>query len=187
MTRLVYLVAVALVLAGLVHIATLLAVPSLAVRSAYDRLAALEADGRFVVMPDEGDAADLLPFRDPAFVLAACRYDLATGPVTVRATLPASYGALSVYSRSAQPYYGLTDRAAAGAPIEVTIFNSVDAAGVEAEDPPEGRPALRIVSPTPTGFVLVRLFVPAPSARPRLREMAASAVCERAASRELSP
>jgi uncharacterized membrane protein len=186
MMRILYVLAVGLTLAGLVHITTLFGVPWMSPHGAYDRLEVLQADGRFVVLPDEGDGADVLPFRDPAFVVAACRYDLGAGAVTVRAVLPPSYGALAVYNRYAQPYYALTDRAATEGAVEVTILDAAEAAGAELEEAPEGRPALRIVSPTPTGFVLVRLFAPTPSARPALREIAAKATCERAASRKLN-
>jgi uncharacterized membrane protein len=187
MIRLLYAIALGLTLGGLVHIVSLLAVPWLAPNSAYDRLAALQADGRFAVLPDEGAVASLLPFADPAFVVAACRFDLSDGPVTVRAALPSTYGALSVHNRFGQPFYALTDRAATAGAIEVTILDADDVEAAKLEEPAEGRPALKIVSPTPQGFALVRLFAPAPSARLSLREAAAKASCERTPTRTLSP
>ncbi|MFC7053849.1 DUF1254 domain-containing protein [Hansschlegelia quercus] len=187
MMQLIYGLALALALGGLTHVSTLLAVPQLAREGAYDRLGSLSADGRFVVLPDEAPDADILPFRDPAFVTAACRYDLSAGAVTIKAALPGTYGALSVHDRYGQPFYALTDKAAASGAVEVTVLSAEDVAAAEVEDAPEGRPALRIVSPTKTGFVLVRLFATAESARPGLREAAATASCARAASRTLSP
>lgn len=187
MMRLVYVLALALALGGLTHVATLLAVPQLAKESAYDRLAPLSADGRFAVLPDDGAEAGVLPFRDPAFVTAACRFDLSAGSVTIRAALPATYGSVSVHDRYGQPFYALTDKAAASGAVEVTILSAEDVAAAEVEDAPEGRPALRIVSPTTMGFVLVRLFATAETARPSLRDEAAKASCARTATRTLSP
>ncbi|MGA0531938.1 DUF1254 domain-containing protein [Hansschlegelia sp. KR7-227] len=187
MMRLLYALAVGLTLAGLVHIGSLLGVPYLARQGPYDRLAALGAEGRFVALPDEGENAGLLPFSDPHFVVAACRYDVGDGPVTVRAALPSTYGALSVHNRLGQPYYALTDRAATDGEVEVTILNADDVAAAELEPPVEGRPTLRIVSPTPAGFVLLRLFAPGPSARDALRRIAAGSTCGRAATRQIEP
>ncbi|GLK67871.1 DUF1254 domain-containing protein [Hansschlegelia plantiphila] len=187
MMRLLYALALGLTLGGLVHIASLLAVPSLARDSAYDRLSGANADGRFAVLADDGGEADALPFRDPAFVTAVCRYDLSRGSVTIRAALPSTYGVLSVHNRSGLPFYALTDRATTDGAVEVTILSAEDVAAAEVQDPPEGRPALRIVSPTPTGFVLVRLFASGESARPGLRDLASKASCGRAATRTLTP
>ena len=185
MIRLAYALAVALALAGLVHVASLLAVPSFAERGPYERLASLNADGRFVALPDEGVGADALPFRDPAFVEAACRYDVSERPATVTAALPPSYGAVAFHTREGLPFYALTDRAATDGRVEVTVLNAAQAEKAEEEEPEEDaaapRPRIRIVSPTDKGFVLLRLFAPAPSARPGLVETALSALCGPAA------
>ncbi|MFL1876015.1 DUF1254 domain-containing protein [Hansschlegelia beijingensis] len=185
MMRLLYAIALGLTLGGLVHIATLFAVPLMAPGSAYDRLAGAAPVGRFAVLPEAG--AETLPFRDPSFVVAACRYDLAGGPVAIRASLPSTYGSVSVHDRYGQPFYALTDKAATDGAVEVTILSSDDVAAAEVEEAPEGRPALRIVSPTATGFVLVRLFASGPSARPALRDLAGKASCDREPTRQISP
>lgn len=184
--RLAYLLALSLTVAGLVHIGSLLGVPKLATQGPYERLAALKADGRFVTLPDAGDGADLLPFRDPGFVTAACRFDLKDGPVTVRAPLPTTYGAVAVHTRYGLPFYALTDKAATGGAVEVTILAADDVPAAEVDDPEEGKPALRIVSPTETGFVLVRLFATGDSARPALRDVAGQATCGRSPGRRVS-
>lgn len=184
--RLAYLLAVSFTIAGLVHIGSLLGVPRFATQGPYERLATLKADGRFVTLADEGEDADMLAFRDPAFVTAACRYDLKDGPVTVTAALPSTYGAVAFHNRFGQPYYALTDKAATDGVVEVTILAAHHVPAAELDDPEEGKPALRIVSPTETGFALVRLFAPGASARPSLRELAAKATCGRAPGRKPS-
>ncbi|WP_020184459.1 DUF1254 domain-containing protein [Methylopila sp. 73B] len=179
MMRLFHAVVVGLFLAGVVHVGSLLAVPSLAPRGPYDRLAALPADGRFVALPDDGANADLLAFSDPFFVVAACRYDLAEGPVTVRAALPSTYGAVAIHERRGAPFYALTDKAATNGTVEVVILRENDVAAAEEDETAQARPSIRIVSPTDAGFVLVRLFAQAPSARPALKALAESATCGR--------
>ncbi|PZQ16997.1 MAG: hypothetical protein DI565_06315 [Ancylobacter novellus] len=177
LTRVAYVLAVGLVLAGLVHIGSLLGVPRFATQGPFERLAELGPEWRFIALADEGDAANLLPFRDPAFVTAACRYDLTDGPIAVEAVLPSTYGAISVHNRTGQPFYALTDRAAADGRVRLTILAQDDVAAAEQEDLAEERPKIRIASPTMTGFVLVRLFVAGESARPAMRDLAAAATC----------
>lgn len=182
--RAVYVLAVGVVLAGLVHIGSLLGVPRFATQGPFERLAGLGPEGAFTMLADEGEAANLLPFRDPSFVVAACRYDLTSGPVAVEAALPSTYGAISVHARTGQPYYALTDRAATDGRVTLSILAQDDVAAAEQEDPGEGVPRLKIVSPTDTGFILVRLFVPGESARPALREIASKATCAKAGASE---
>jgi uncharacterized membrane protein len=180
--RAAYVLVVGLVLAGLVHIGSLLGVPRFATQGPFERLAGLGPEGAFVTLADEGEAANLLPFRDPSFVTAACRYDLSRGPVAVVAALPSTYGAISVHTRTGQPFYALTDRAATAGRVELTILAKDDVAAAEQEEPAEdARPKLKIVSPTETGFILVRLFSPGESARPALRDLASKATCAKVA------
>lgn len=185
--RAAYVLALGVVVAGLVHIGSLLGVPRVATQGPYERLARLDADGRFALLPDTGDKVDLLPFRDPAFVTAACRYDLAKGPVVLRAELPATYGALTVHSKLGQPFYLLTDKAARDGRVEVKIFANEEQATAEEEVAPDDAPQLRIVSPTPTGFALVRLFTPGESAREGLRAIASGASCSSASGSKVNP
>jgi len=178
--RLVYTVVVGIVLAGLVHIGSLLGVPRFATQGPFERIATLGPEGAFFTLADEGDAANLLPFRDPSFVVAACRYDLSSGPVAIEAALPSTYGAISIHARTGQPFYALTDRAATNGRVSLTVLAQDDVAAAEQEDPGEGVPRLKIVSPTETGFILVRLFAPGESARAMLRETASKATCAKA-------
>jgi uncharacterized membrane protein len=181
--RAAYIAALGVVIAGLVHIGSLLGVPRVATAGPYERLAGLDAEGRFVALPDDGSRADLLPFRDPAFVTAVCRYDLSRGPVLMRAELPATYGALAIHNSFGQPFYLLTDKAAREGVVEVKIFASEEQAATDAEAAPDAASQLRIVSPTVAGFALVRLFAAGESARQGVRAVAAKASCAGAATK----
>lgn len=177
--RFAYVIAVGLVLAGLVHIGTLLGVPRIATAGAYERLARLDADGRFAVLPDDGEKADLLPFRDPAFVTAACRFDVTSGPITVDTALPSTYAAVAIHNDTGQPFYALTDKAATNGRVLIRVFGPDDVTAAETEEAADDRPELRIVSPTEAGFILVRFFAAGESAREPLRELASKATCAR--------
>lgn len=174
MRNLILWALVGLIGAGLVHGASLLILPLIADETAYDRLADAGEDGRFHVLPGPGPGESLLPFEDPDFVIAACRYDLESGAVRVQAPLPASYGSVAFYTRFGQIFYSLTDRATPTGTVDVVALAQTDvgAAGLAGSD------ALRIVSPTRFGFVLLRLFVPNRGMLPAIRALAQTARCE---------
>ena len=84
------------VLIGLVlHIVSLLAVPTLAPRDAYSRLAAFTGVNEAAAL-DVADAEKSLPFLDPAFAYMACRFDVSSGPLQIRVPLAGRY--VAVYS-----------------------------------------------------------------------------------------
>lgn len=177
MIRLLFWAVAGLIGAGIVHGVSLLAIPRVAPATAYDRLAAADADGRFVPLASGDPGRELLPFEDTSFVEAVCRYDLAAGPVRIFAPFPDSYGSVTFYNRFGQAYYSLTDRAASQRGVNVVVLDADhvevgDAAGDEGQ-----ASALRIVSPTPAGFVMLRLHVQSPAARGGLRDLAMRARC----------
>ena len=77
----------ALLLGGIVHLSTVLAMPQAATQDAYSRLAPLTPANAVVPLaaPSAQDAT--MPFMDPAFAVAVCRYDLSAGPLKLSAPL----------------------------------------------------------------------------------------------------
>ena len=74
-----------IVLGGMVHLATVLALPTTATRDAYSRLTPIAQVNTVVPLPEPAPATALLPFMDPAFAAAVCRYDLSEGPMRLSA------------------------------------------------------------------------------------------------------
>jgi uncharacterized membrane protein len=176
--RLLFWIIAGVIGAGLVHGVSVLMIPFVAPATAYDRLATIDADGKFALLPDPAPQGQVLPFEDPSFIEAACRYDLTDGPLRVFAPFADSYGSVTFYTRFGQAYYSLTDRAASQDGVNVIVLDPAHV-DVPEEDPaaPNQGQALRIVSPTHLGFVVLRLHVPGPSARDVLKALAATARC----------
>ena len=59
------------VIAGLVHIISILAMPMLATEDAYARLSPGTPPGQLVILQNESSGKVLLPYEDPATVIAA--------------------------------------------------------------------------------------------------------------------
>jgi uncharacterized membrane protein len=161
--------------AGLVHGASLLMLPMVADETAYDRLADAGPDQRFNILPGPGPDESLLPFEDPSFIVAACRYDLDTGMVRVQVPMPTSLAIVSFYTRFGQVFYSLTDRATPSGSADVLILGQSDVGLAQGSS---GSESLRIVSPTRVGFVLLRLFVPSRGMRASVNALAQTARCE---------
>src|ERR1051326_9146393 len=77
-----------IVLGGMVHLATVLALPTTATRDAYSRLTPIAKVNTVVPLGEPAPATALLPFMDPAFAVAVCRYDLSAAPLKL--TVPVS-------------------------------------------------------------------------------------------------
>lgn len=163
-------------IAGVVHIVSVLAMPALAPRDAYARFSEWAPINEAALAPD-GDSANAAssPFRDPALLLAACRFDLSRGPVRIGATVDREHFlSMSFQSRTGRIFHSLTDRAALRDRIDVLLLRQQDADLIEDAEEDEGAPkGLRLVAPTTTGLVIIRSLATSPqdreAAKARLR------------------
>ena len=145
-----------LLVAGVVHIASLLIVPLVAPDDAYARLAQAVPEGTVSVLPRGGSPGAALPDRDPSLATAVCRYDLDRGPVRVAAALGGeAFVALTLHARSGVAFYGLNDRAANDGRLELVVMTARqldDAQARDAADAPVRD--VRVVAPQRQGFVM---------------------------------
>lgn len=151
-----YLLA-ALIVAGLVHIVTILALPHVATHDSYARLASIAQTNRFTPLPQSAPGAELLPMQDPAMARGVCRYDVTNGPVRVRAEIAGLDGlmTLSFHDRRGASFYATTDRGGLRGRIDVVLLTQNQLEALEALDAEDEPPQeLRLLAPTREGFVL---------------------------------
>ena len=112
-------------LGGIVHLATVLMLPES--RDAGRLFAACAGDagqcGQRRCRRRRRRSA-LLPFMDPAFAMAVCRYDLADGPLKFSVPVSPAYTSVSFYTRYDVAYYAINDRAAGRRVIELDLMTS---------------------------------------------------------------
>jgi len=173
--RLVLTLLCALVLAGLVHLATVLAIPRLSERTAFWRLGDQPADGKATLIPT-GDERPWPMRPDPAVVLAACRYDLAAGPARIAARTGALFESLSFFSRTGTLFFSVTDRAAVRGALDLVVMTKpqLDAAIAEDDEPSRD---VRVLAPQSDGFVIVRVLATSASDREEAQAAARSVSC----------
>jgi uncharacterized membrane protein len=91
MIRLLLWVVSGALLGGIVHLVAVLLLPQTATLDAYSRLAPITPVNTVTVVPQPSPQSEVMPFMDPAFATAVCRYDLAGGPLKLTAPVSAAY------------------------------------------------------------------------------------------------
>jgi len=166
-----------LLLGGIVHLATVLLLPRSATQDAYTRLSATAPANSITSLPAPTSDEAVLPFMDPAFATAVCRYDLAAGPLKLRVPVSQAYTSVSFYTRSGIAYYAINDRAAGRRIIELDLMTSEQRAEVPEDEEVTAADRLIVESPTPIGLILIRTFGPEPGLMPMAHRALSAARC----------
>ncbi len=177
---LVLLTLAALVLAGIVHIVTVLMIPALSERDAASAYLGLGVAGRAELVSGAGATPGLPAPReaDPAVATAVCGYDLGSGPMRVVArtgTLPLG---LTLHRRGGGVIYAITDRAAIRGVVEFLVMTEeqLDARVARDEEGQTSR-ELRVVSDTVQGLIVARALAPLPSDLADAEALATGVAC----------
>jgi uncharacterized membrane protein len=118
-----------------------------------------------------------MPFMDPAFASAVCRYDLSNGPIKFSAPVSLAYTSVSFYTRRDIAYYAINDRAAGRRTIELELMTPDQHADMPEEEDVTAADRLIVESPTTTGLIAIRALAPEPGLMPMARGAVAAARC----------
>jgi uncharacterized membrane protein len=165
-------------LGGIVHLATVLALPKTATQDAYARIAAISPVNAVVPLPSPSPDGAILPFMDPAFASAVCRYDLSKGPVKLRVPVSPAYTSVSFYTRSDVAYYAINDRAAGRRVIELDLMTTKQRELVPEDEEVTAADRLIVESPSDTGLIVLRALAPEPGMAAAASRALAAARCE---------
>jgi uncharacterized membrane protein len=167
----------AVLLGGIVHLSTVLAMPQAAKQDAYSRLAPLTPVNTMVSLSSTKAGAEIMPFMDPAFAAAVCRYDLSDGPLKLTAPVSQAYTSVTFYTRRSVAFYAINDRAAGRRTIELDLMTAAQHAQVPEDEEVTAADRLIIESPTTMGLIVLRALAPEPSLMPMARQALAAATC----------
>ena len=103
-----------------------------------------------------------MPFMDPAFASAVCRYDLSQGPLKLTVPVSPAYTSVSFYTRYDVAYYAINDRAAGRRVIELDLMTTAQHDQVPEDEDVTAADRLIVESPTPTGIIAIRAMAPEP-------------------------
>jgi uncharacterized membrane protein len=169
-----------LILAAIVHIVTILAIPALSQHDAAHAYRELGGEGHAEPIPSPGNARGLPALReaDPNVVTAICNYDLSAGPMRVIArtgTLPLG---LTLHRQGGGVLYAITDRAAIRGTLEFLVMTEAQRdERIAADEDGESSRELRVVSDTEQGLIVARVLLRLPSDRADAEALATGVAC----------
>jgi uncharacterized membrane protein len=177
MIRMVLWLLGALLLGGIVHLATVLLLPRLASQDAYARVSAIAPLNSVVPLPPPTPENAVMPFMDPAFAMSVCRYDLSRGSLKFSVPISQAYTSVSFYTRADVAYYAINDRAAGRRVIELDLMTPAQRADLPENEDVTRADRLIVTSPTTTGLIVIRALTPEAGWIPAARNALAAARC----------
>lgn len=166
------------ILGGIVHLATIFILPRTATQDAYSRLASSTPVNSVVTLPLPAPDKAPMPFMDPAFATAVCRYDLTQGPIKLTVPVGIAYTSVSFYTRRDIAYYAINDRAAGGRAIELDLMTAEQHSEVPEDENITAADRLIVESPSTTGIIAIRALAPDPALMPAAQSAIAGAQCK---------
>jgi uncharacterized membrane protein len=164
-------------LGGIVHLATVLALPELATKDAYSRLSPVAPINTVTALPTTTPNQSIVPFLDPAFAMAICRYDLDDGPMKFSVPVSPAYTSVSFYTRNDIAYYAINDRAAGRRVIELELMTRAQHAELPGDEEVTAADRLIVESPTSTGLIVIKALAVEPGLMPAAQTALAAAKC----------
>ena len=161
MIRLLFTIIAGVLLGGVVHLVSVLALPRIATQDAYSRLTPLTKLNAVTPLPLADPNNAPMPFMDPAFAIAVCRYDLTGG--TIKLTVPVSqaYTSVSFYTRN-----------------EVDLMTETQHSALPEDEEVTAADRLIIDSPTETGLIVLKALAPEPGLMPQAQTSLAASSCK---------
>jgi len=167
-------------LGGVVHLFTVIILPRTATQDAYARLERITPVNTVTALPLPTPENAAMPFMDPAFASAVCRYDLSQGPLKIIVPVSLPYTSISFYTRYDVAYYAINDRAAGRRVIELDLMTTQQHNDMPEEEDVTAADRLIVDSPTMTGLIAIRALAPEAGLMPTAQSAIASAQCRRA-------
>jgi uncharacterized membrane protein len=177
MIRILFTIIAGVLLGGVVHLVSVLALPRIATQDAYSRLTPMTKLNAVTALPlaDPGNAP--MPFMDPAFAVAICRYDLTDGALKLTVPVSQAYTSVSFYTRNDVAYYAINDRAAGRRVIELELMTTEQRGDLPGDEEVTAADRLIVESPTLTGLIVIKALAPEPGMMPAAQTALTAAKC----------
>ena len=177
--RLLYLTAVTLLIAGIVHILILLLIPSYAAKDAWAKLDSADNFWKFASVSSSTRDDVAIPLLDPAFSISACRFDLNEAPLKVQANGNLAFWSVAIFDRWGRNIYSFNDRTAIEGQLSLLVVNAVQMARLRKDQPDELKESVLVEANQGQGFVLIRALQPDASWKPIIDTYLQNAECNK--------
>ena len=177
MIRLAFTIIAGVLLGGVVHLVSVLALPRIATQDAYSRLTPMTRENAVTALPLAEPNNAPMPFMDPAFAVAICRYDLSGGPIKLTVPVSQAYTSVSFYTRNEVAYYAINDRSAGRKVIELDLMTEEQHSALPEDEEVTAADRLIIDSPSATGLIVLKALAPEPGLMPQAQASLAASRC----------
>jgi uncharacterized membrane protein len=164
-------------LGAVVHLVSVLALPRIATQDAYSRLTPITKLNAVSQLPAAEPGNILMPYLDPAFAVAICRYDLSTGPIKLTVPVSQAYTSVSFYTRNELAYYAINDRSAGKKVIELDLMTEAQHEDLPEDEEITSADRLIIDSPSSTGLIVLKALAPEPGLMLQAQASLAASSC----------
>ena len=162
---------------GIMHILCVLGIPALAERDAWSRLSATMKPNALVVSDEKSGVA--LPFTAPDVISAYCLFDISERNVIVRSPLSDGPWSLAVSTPSGENFYLVTGADAKKSEARLLLIRRDRLAEESAtEKTEEGDDQNIVISPSDTGFIVIRAPIQGESFRAQALSELKKARCD---------
>jgi uncharacterized membrane protein len=175
--RLLFTIIAGVLLGGVVHLVSVLALPRIATQDAYSRLTPITQENAVTQLPAAEPGNSLMPYLDPAFAVAVCRYDLKDGPIKLTVPVSQAYTSVSFYTRNELAYYAINDRSAGKKVIELDLMTEAQHNDLPEDEEITSADRLIIDSPSTTGLIVLKALAAEPGLMPQARASLAASKC----------
>ena len=167
-----------LLLGGLVHLVSVLALPRIASQDAYSRLERITPVNAVKALPLADPNNAPIPFMDPAFATAICRYDLSSGPIKLAVPVSQAYTSVSFYTDGDVAYYAINDRSAGRKVIELDLMTEAQHTALPEDEEITAADRLIVDSPTSTGLIVLKALAADTGLMAQAQASLAAATCK---------
>lgn len=165
--------------AGVIHVATVFAIPLLTERDAWQRLGTVSSANQLYILPP-GTPDDVLPSLAPDIVHAFCRFDLTDGNVALYLPIGAPNWMLSLSARRGENFYVTSGAELKRRDVRILVVPRARlAAEASSENTVEGDEQIIVIAPEMQGIVMIRAPIRGPSFVARTVDTLQGARCER--------
>ena len=178
MIRLLFTIIAGVLLGGVVHLVSVLALPRIATQDAYSRLTPITKLNAVTQLAAADPGNTLMPYLDPAFAVAVCRYDLTGGAIKLKVPVSQAYTSVSFYTRNEVAYYAINDRSAGKKVIELDLMTEAQHGDLPEDEEVTAADRLIIDSPTATGLIILKALAPEPGLMPQAQASLAASTCK---------
>jgi len=167
-----------LLLAGAIHICTILLVPVFAKEGGWSRLAPFGGEDAFAEIP-VGDTSGSkgVAGLDPLFVNGACRIHLGDAPAGITVDASDRFWSVALYDPKGVIVFSLNDRTAVEGRLDMIVVNAAQNAELKKAPTLEIEETIVAESPSDELIALLRLFAPTRTAREDAKRILAAAEC----------